>query len=292
MEQGSSEFNRHRIFGIIGMGLMGGSYAKRLRQIGVQEIIGVDISAQVCVQAEKDGCVDRASTDPRILRRAEVVIFCLPAAAMVSFLRQYGAVFRAHALLTDITGIKEPLVPAVRQYVRADLDFILAHPMAGREGSGYAASRADIFDGANYIIVRREENTAAHLRDIGHLARALGCAHIVTVTPAVHDRYIAYTSNLPHILAVALVNSAGLHRRAAYFTAGSFRDASRVADINASLWTWLLLANKENVLHEISSFQASLQGLTQALRDGDEDALLTLLEKAGQRRREWLHERN
>ncbi|MFR8761615.1 MAG: NAD-binding protein, partial [Megasphaera lornae] len=73
MEQGSSEFNRHRIFGIIGMGLMGGSYAKRLRQIGVQEIIGVDISAQVCVQAEKDGCVDRASTDPRILRRAEVV---------------------------------------------------------------------------------------------------------------------------------------------------------------------------------------------------------------------------
>lgn len=291
MKQEDCRFSRNQTVCIVGLGLIGGSYAKGFRRLGVQRILAVDIDEQALKAAKADGVIDEGYTAgcPE-LAQASVVIFCMAANTMIQFIRDNGHFFKPGTLLTDVAGIKGQTAAVIQEILPPGLDFVPGHPMAGREGQGYGMSRAEIFDGANYIIVPCRHNRLEHIQQIEAMAYALGCAHVVTVSPEEHDKLIAYTSSLPHVLATALVNSEAMSSHTKYFVAGSFRDGTRVADINAPLWTTLFLANKENLLYEIQRFSESLQEFAHMLRQEDAADMTDYLQKAAVRRRELVHE--
>lgn len=274
-------------FAVVGIGLIGGSYIKALRRLGVREIIGIDINVEVLQQAQAEGMLDVAVTRPGAeLGRADVIICALYPEQIVDFVRANVQHFKQDVLLTDVAGIKGELPQQVQCLLGEQMEFISGHPMAGKQSSGYTMSDADIFTNANYIIVKdsfNSEAAAAWLRDF---AMALGCRSTVEVTPKEHDKIIAYTSNLPHITAVALMNSSSFGDKTKFFVAGSFRDGSRVADINPELWSSLFLGNSEAVISEIDSYVEQLWQWRQALVLRDEAALKNMMRLAGERRKE------
>lgn len=273
-------------FCVVGMGLIGGSYAKRLTALGAR-VIGVNRSAAPLEAALADGAI--AAAGEAHLGEADVVIFAVPEAVTEAFVRGHAGDFKAGAVLTDAAGVKEGRAPEIQALLPAGADFISAHPMAGREGGGYGQSDGAIFQGCNYILVPQAGNAPAHVMLVRELALALGSGHVAEVTAEEHDRIIAYTSDLPHVIAAALVSSASLDEKTQYFIAGGFRDTTRIADINGPLWAGLFLANRENVLREISRYQAALDDFTRRLAARDEAALLAYLEEAKRRRRMAVH---
>ncbi|MCI2097891.1 MAG: prephenate dehydrogenase [Succiniclasticum sp.] len=274
-------------FAIVGLGLIGGSYAKALRNLRVRRVLGADIShgiARACRNANLiDDIIEPGGPS---LSEADVVLFCLYPSAVEAYIREHGSEFRPGMLVTDATGVKGKLPETIQSLLPAGCEFLSGHPMAGRQGSGLGMSDAAIFQGASYILVPTERNTAVARAWMEQFARALGCARTVAVTAAEHDRIIAYTSDLPHITAVSLVNSSSYSENTKYFIAGGFRDATRVADINPELWSDLFLANGENVLAEIEKLQKQLDRWHRAVADKDRGALQDILREAGPRRRQ------
>jgi prephenate dehydrogenase len=219
------------------------------------------------------------------LSQADVIICCVYPGAILDFVRKNAQHFQPGTLFTDATGIKGQLPEQVQALLPPACEFLAGHPMAGRQGSGLGMAAAEIFDGANYIIVPAAHNTAPAIAWLEKFAKALGCKCTVKLTAAEHDSIIAYTSDLPHILAVSLVNSASFTENTKYFIAGSFKDATRVADINPDLWSDLFLANKQNTLAEIAKYQEQLQRWQRALEQDDAQALKAMLREAGPKRR-------
>lgn len=274
-------------FAVIGLGLMGGSYAKALRRLGAGGIIGVELNEAVLRQAMQQGIIDVGVTAAgEELRQADVIICAVYPEAVSSFVSGSEQFFKSDVLLTDISGIKGDLPRRVQSLLKPGMEFISGHPMAGRQASGLAMASADIFTGANYIIVPEQHNTPEAVQWLEKFAEALGCRHTVQVNPTQHDGIIAYTSNLPHVLAASLMDSASYDDKTKYFVAGSFRDGTRVADINPELWSSLFLANKDHVIEEIDKFAAQLAIWRQALEAGDAETLKKIMAQAAQRRKE------
>lgn len=267
---------------VIGLGLMGGSFAMRLKELGAA-VIGINRTLSMAEAALRQGIVD--SIDISDLKHADIVIFCTPAKATLAFVKDHLPDFRSNAIMTDIAGVKGNLADDIRQILPLGMDFISSHPMCGHEGEGLSRADPDIFRGANYILLPDKTNRPENVELIRNMALALGCRHVPSITPEEHDRHIAYTSDLTHVLAAALINSPSLKEDTKYFTGGSFRDETRVADINSPLWTDLFLANRENLLLEIDRFTESLSAIKTALDRADKNTLLDLLEKAGKRKR-------
>ena len=273
-------------FAIVGLGLIGGSYAKALRNLKVRRIMGMDIShgiARACLNANMiDEIVEEDGSN---LKEADVIICSVYPEAMVDFVRKNITCFAEGMLLTDATGVKGTIPCEIQAMLPEGCEFLSGHPMAGRQGSGLGMSDAAIFINSNYIIVPTDQNTPEAIAWLENFAKAIGCARSVKVSMEVHDKIIAYTSDLPHITAVALVNSASYNENTQYFIAGGFRDATRVADINPELWSDLFLSNRENVIAEIENYQKQLERWKQAIADNDRDALKEIMREAGPRRR-------
>ena len=273
-------------FAIVGLGLIGGSYAKALRNLRVRKILGMDIShgiARACLNANM---IDEVvAEDGRNLKEADVIIFSVYPEAVMSFVRQNVQNFSEGMLMTDATGVKGTMPREIQELLPEGCEFISGHPMAGRQGSGLGMSDAAIFNNSNYIIVPTEKNTPEAVSWLEEFAKALGCARSVKVSMEDHDKIIAYTSDLPHITAVALVNSASYNKNTQYFIAGGFRDATRVADINPDLWSDLFLSNRENVIAEIENYQSQLERWKKAIVENDREALKEIMREAGPRRR-------
>lgn len=292
MESGFKSGNRSTrwqelSFAIIGLGLIGGSYAKALRKLGAKKIIGVERNEKTLSEAKNQGLIDVALTQANdALREANVIICAIYPEALVGFIESNVRFFNPDVLLTDVSGIKNDMISRGQALLKPGMEFISGHPMAGRQGSGLGMSDAHIFQNANYIIVPEQHNTAEAIAWLESFALALGCKHTVRVTPAEHDATIAYTSNLPHVTAVALMDSASFNDKTRYFVAGSFRDGTRVADINPELWSNLFLANKDKVADEIDKYMEQLTLWRDALRSGDGEQLKALMRTAGARRRE------
>ncbi|WP_296826010.1 prephenate dehydrogenase [uncultured Megasphaera sp.] len=291
MDTEASGFNTNETVAIIGLGLIGGSFARGLRRIGTKHIIAVDPDERALQQAKGEGMVDEVYTfGCEALKKAKLIIFCTASSVMIRFLAENRRHFAPGTIVTDVAGIKGDTAAAITALLPEGVDFISGHPMAGREGRGYAMASADIFNNANYILVPSKENKENHLLAVTSMAMALGCAHVVRVSPEEHDRFIAYTSCLPHVLATALVNSESMDTMTKYFVAGSFRDGTRVADINAPLWTNLFLANKDNLLHEIDCFRKALTSFSTMLSAEDAEGLTRFLQQAATRRRDLVYE--
>ena len=277
---------RDLTFAIVGLGLIGGSYAKALRNLKVRKILGMDIShgiARACLNANMiDEVVEEGG---RNLKEADVIICSVYPEAVVGFVRQNVQNFAEGMLMTDATGVKGTMPREIQELLPEGCEFISGHPMAGRQGSGLGMSDAAIFNNSNYIIVPTEKNTPEAVSWLEDFAKALGCARSVKVSMEDHDKIIAYTSDLPHITAVALVNSASYNENTQYFIAGGFRDATRVADINPDLWSDLFLSNRDNVIAEIENYQSQLERWKKAIVENDREMLKEIMREAGPRRR-------
>lgn len=271
---------------IVGLGLIGGSLAKALRGFRNADIYGVDKNASVLKQAEADGVILCGFSDGSgISQECDLVIICICPQQAADFINRER--FKKNALITDVCGVKQFLYQSV---IREDIHYIGGHPMAGKENGGYENSDATLFRGASYIITPSADDLSEHIALLHEMAEYIGCKKVVETTPAKHDEMISYTSQLMHVVAVALCDN-HLLDKAEGFSAGSLRDCTRVAKLNSSMWSELFLSNRGELIQRINEFEQSMDTVKNALRAGDSETLRNFLETASQRKGRYLSEK-
>jgi len=270
---------------VIGLGVIGGSYAMGLKEAGYTDVFGLDSNPETIQKALERGIIDHGSVNAgEILPLADLVILAIYPSSVVPFLREHAQEFKSGALLTDATGIKGVLIQEIEKILPADIDFVPGHPMAGREKMGIDFATNTVFKNANYIITPLERNSDEHVAMIEEMAFRLGFKRVTKIDPHTHDELIAYTSQLPHAMAVALVNSDIEGRETGRFTGDSYRALTRIAKINAPLWRELFYENRENLLAAMDSFSEELARIRRCVAEGNLDELTQLFEKSTARR--------
>ncbi|MBQ3866441.1 MAG: prephenate dehydrogenase [Clostridia bacterium] len=254
---------------IVGLGLLGGSYARALTKKGfaVSALTGRQSSVDFAL---KEGIIARgaAGVDEAMIAEADLVIFALYPHVFLEWIGENGRFLRQGAFLTDVTGVKEGVVEKVQAMLPPGVEFIAAHPMAGREVYGVENSDDGIFRGANYIVVPTEKNTPEGVALCRELGELLGFARVTELTPRKHDEMIAFVSQLTHCIAVSLMcacDDPGL----VDYTGDSFRDLTRIARINEDMWSELFLLNRPALLMEMDRFKESFDGLYEDIRTGN-----------------------
>lgn len=272
---------------IVGLGLIGGSIAKALTQYTDHRVYAFNRTRQVLDDALDSGAI-HGIADRHTLAAADVIYLCLYPEADIRFVEEYGDSFRPGCIVTDACGIKNAICPSlVALSKKFNFVFVGGHPMAGKERSGFYVSEAALFRGASYILVPCEADEAS-VETVRSLAMEMGFGGTVCTTMENHDQMIAFTSQLPHLLACAYVLSPRCREHRG-FSAGSYRDVSRVARINADMWTELFFDNQEALIRETDALMDHLQQLRNALAENDRDTVHSLLEQ-GRRIKEELGE--
>lgn len=279
-------------YGIIGMGIMGGSFAKSIRQNVLSmsgakgKIFACNRSTACLDMAKNEGVADKIFTIDcvdEMLVECDFVFVCLYPHATVDFLKNHMSYFKSGAIVTDISGVKCIFEKELPQIMRNDVDFIIGHPMAGGEKEGYAASDAKFFVNHNYILIPRESNEVSNIELMKKLILAMGFTRITETSCDVHDYKIGFTSQLCHVIASALVESAEDSQITA-FGGGSFEDLTRIAMINAPLWTELFISNKEKLVSHIERFEKQLEILKNLIENEDAEGLCALLNDTREKR--------
>ena len=224
-----------------------------------------------------------AGTDERMIREADAIIFALYPGIFPDWVRDHQHLFKSGAFMTDVTGVKSCIVYRIQELLREDVEFIAAHPMAGRELSGVRNSDDRIFRDANYIIVPTEKNTAKGIEWCGMLGRLLGCGRISVLSPEEHDEMIGFVSQLTHCIAVSLMTCSDSTRLADY-TGDSFRDLTRIARINDSMWSELFMMNREPLLRQMDTFLKELHNFRDMLERGDTEGMRAKMRLSTERR--------
>lgn len=271
-------------FCIVGLGLLGGSYAMGLTRAG-HTVTAVDVRPEAITWAAQAGIITAGTTQELapLLARAEAVVLGLYPTACVQWLQEHQHLLRSGALITDVSGVKCGVVEQIQTFLRPDVEFIASHPMAGKEVSGVEYADCAMFAPANFLITPTAQNSPRAIAFAQELAQTLGFARITQLTCAEHDRMIGYVSQLTHVIAVCLMNAQD-NTDLAKYTGDSFRDLTRIARINDKLWTELFLLNKENLTTEIDMFARALADVRQKLADGDAEGLAALLRQSTTRR--------
>ncbi len=267
--------------GIVGLGLIGGSFAKAISFRTKHEVYGADCNAESVKKALADGAIC-GILQQRTLKDMDMTILALPPKATVSFFNENAAFF-GDSTVFDTCGVKQYVLNGVKaKAAEHNVCFIGVHPMAGREYSGYDYSQETLFDRASFIVV--DENVPeARLLAVCALAEEIGFRHVEHTTAARHDRVIAYTSQLAHVVSNGYIQSKTLAEKDG-FCAGSFADMTRVAKIDAKLWTELFLLNREPLLNEMEELMHNLEKLRDAVRDSDAAALQNILQQGNDRK--------
>lgn len=270
---------------IVGLGLLGGSYAKGLKKLGFQ-VNAITKEQSSIDYALKNGIIDKGTTeiDANLINEADLVIFALYPHIFIDWIAENQQYFKSGAILTDVTGVKGCIVDKIQGILREDVEFIAAHPMAGKEVSGVENSDDSIFKEANYIVVPTEKNSEEAIELCKNLGEILGFKKVVTLSVEEHDRMIAFLSQLTHCIAVSLMccnNTEGLEK----YTGDSFRDLTRIANINDEMWSELFLNNKEVLLSEMDRFKASFDELYQKIKSDDRDGMREMMKTSTTRRK-------
>lgn len=269
---------RNSTITIIGLGLMGGAIAEGLRKINAKNLWAVDLNKKSLQRAEALKIIDRGFCKPKeALKNSDIIIICLYPSNTIEFIKNNMHFFKKNAVITDIVGIKRYIISEVEGVLRDDLDFIGGHPMAGKEQSGFGYADSSIFKGRNYIITPTTKNKHKNILMVENLAKSLGFETIVKVDAETHDQRIAFTSQLCHVLAAALIysnNDEDINN----FEGGSFRDLTRIAMINSHMWTELFMKNKDMLLDEIYKFQNSINIIKKFIENNNSDDLITLFD--------------
>lgn len=262
---------------IAGLGLIGASLAKTIKKNTNHYVMGWNRTQSVSEKALEDGAVDEIGDLSELIPKADITFVNFYPDAIVPFIEEHKSLFKPGSIVTDSCGIKTKICRTLEKE-DFNFSFIGAHPMAGREVSGYENSLATLFDNASFICT--PTNASKSKTDtLTELAREMGFARTVVTTPEHHDEMIAFTSQIAHVLACSYVLSplAPMHTG---FSAGSYRDVSRVARINGEMWSELFIANKEPLIREIDDLVQNLEKFRAAIDKEDSAELESLMASA------------
>lgn len=269
---------------VVGLGLIGGSYAKALKRMGYH-VSAIDTNRSSIEYALEENIIDAGSTcpDEAILSAADCVIIALYPSIITEWIKENQKYFKSGIRITDVTGIKSSIVYDIQSILRDDVEFIAAHPMAGREVYGVRNSDDRIFRDANFIVVPTDKNSDEAIVWCRNLGRILGFNRIAVLTPEEHDDMIAYVSQLTHCIAVALM-TANDNENLKDYTGDSFRDLTRIARINEDMWTELFFMNKKPLLEEMDRFIEEIKCIRNLIDNEEADQLKDKMRLSTKRR--------
>ena len=281
------KIDKTKSFLIVGLGLLGGCYAKALKKKGFA------VSAITKEQADIDyalnqGIIDQGSVsvEEELIQRADIIVFALYPHTFVEWIKEYGHLIKEGTILTDVTGVKSCIVYEIQSLLKPGVEFIAAHPMAGREVSGVQNSDDAIFRQANYIVVPTSANTFGAIELCKELGEILGFARVSVLNPEKHDEMIAFLSQLTHCIAVSLMcanDNPGL----VFYTGDSFRDLTRIANINDEMWSELFLSNREALLKEMEKYRNTFDRLYDCIKNNDREEMRSMMRISTERRAEF-----
>ena len=269
---------------IVGLGLLGGSYARVLKRFGFH-ISAITLDQASIDYAIKENIIDEGTTelDERLIGEADLVIFALYPHVFVEWIKENQNLLKSGALITDVTGVKRSIVYQIQDILRPDVEFVAAHPMAGREVSGVENSTDRMFIGANYIVTPTEKNTPEAIQTCIELGRLLGFSNVTTLTPEEHDEMIGFLSQLTHCIAITLM-TCNDKENMEKFTGDSFRDLTRIARINDLMWSELFIANKDVLIDQMNMFIDKFNSLKTMLEEEDVEGMREMMRHSTSRR--------
>ena len=258
---------------IVGLGVIGGGYAKGLTDKGYNVYCITknksDIDYAIEYKMIKDGC---DFVNPSFVENADIIISALYPSVFIEWVKENQHLFKSGAILTDVSGVKSTVVYKIQSFLREDVEFISAHPMAGRERSGVEYSDPSVFIGANYIITPTDKNTEEAIEICKEIGEELNFGRISILSPEEHDKMVAFLSQLTHCIAVSLMTcntEEGLEK----YTGDSFRDLTRIAKINDKMWAELFLMNKDALLAQMDDFIHDFTEFRNLIASGNEEKM-------------------
>jgi prephenate dehydrogenase len=270
------------IITVVGLGVVGGSYVKALKGQGY-EVYGVDIDEETLQQAKDEGCIIEGYTDGHeIIAKSDLTVICLYPSLVLDFIASHT--FKKGSIVTDVVGIKSYFMKKAIELIDPDVEYVSGHPMAGRENKGYAFASKEVFQGANFIIIEHQKNKRESIQFMQDFVSQLGFKSVRIMSPYEHDEIISFTSQLSHVIAVSLMNSDDQKYDTGKYIGDSFRDLTRIANINPDLWAELFLNNKKYLLSSMERFENQFDILKQALLNDDEEGLKELFYESSSRR--------
>lgn len=280
---------------IAGLGLMGSSFARAIKDLSSEYYVaGIDRLEQPVFQGQQDRVLDEGAVLRReedkvryLLNKAGLIILSMYPEGILEFIDQYRDALAPGTVMIDICGLKGMLVDEAQKRMPEGVEYVATHPMAGKEKSGYENGDGEMFLGASFILTPTAHNTPETITALKEMAFHMGFGKIREVSPEEHDRLIAYTSHLPHVIASSLINSWDGDDDVSAYAGGSFRDATRVAEINADLWTQLFMHNQKPLIEKVTKYIDSLEAFKTALLQEDDARIREFLETASERKKEW-----
>lgn len=271
-------------FLIVGLGLIGGSYAQALTDLGY-EVGAITRSQKSIDYAKEKGLIAHGTTEvtKEYVSQFDIVVFALYPKVFIEWIDKYQEYFKTGALLTDVTGVKGPVVYKIQDMLRSDVEFVGAHPMAGKEVYGVQNADKSIFRNANYIVTPTERNTKDGIEAIKQLGRLLGFKTVAELCPSEHDEMIGFLSQLTHCIAVSLMTCKDSEKLVDY-TGDSFRDLTRIAKINEDMWCELFLLNKEELLAQMDLFINKFKILKDSIEKEDIESIKDIMRLSTKRR--------
>lgn len=275
--------NKNQGVAIVGLGVIGGSIAGALKSNGYRNILGIDKQASTITEAIKQSYINSGDICPdKILPLADIVIVCLYPQDTIEFIKKNLKYFKKNAIITDVSGIKKEIMDDINGCLREDLEFVGGHPMSGNHSKGIDHSNPNIFRDSSYWITPTINNTKEAINRIKTLALNLGCKTILEIDPKEHDKLITIASHMPHIAALALMN---IYEADMDDMLGpSFKDATRVAQINSKLWAELFISNKLNLAQQIRLMQDKMEELREVILSSDINRLELIMDNAKKKR--------
>lgn len=267
---------------VVGLGVIGGSYIQALYGLG-HEVYGIDTNQETLKQAKQDGYIIEGYVDGHeIISQSDLTMICLYPSLVLDFISQHT--FKKGSIVSDVVGIKSYFLEKALKMINQDVEYVSGHPMAGREKKGYAYASKDVFKNANYIVIEHSSNKKETIDFMCDFVSQLGFKSVKIMSPYDHDEIISFTSQLPHTIAVALINSDNQKYNTGKYIGDSFRDLTRIANINGDLWAELFLNNKDYLLKSMERFEQQFDAIKKALNNNDEEALKEMFKESSMRR--------
>lgn len=269
---------------IVGLGLMGGSYAMALKKQGIK-VNAITKEQDSIDYAIENGIIDKGSTeiDADMIGEADLVVFALYPNVFKKWIESNQHLFKPGCIITDVTGVKTSVVYDIQKILRDDVEFIAAHPMAGREVYGVRNSDPSIFEKANYIVTPTEKNTSEAIRLCKELGEMLGFLRVSALSPEEHDEVIGFVSQLTHCIAITLMTCNEKENLEKY-TGDSFRDLTRIARINEDMWSELFMMNKAALLTQMDMFEERFIDLRKMIRTDNVEGIKEMMRHSTKRR--------
>lgn len=269
---------------IVGLGLLGGSYAEGLTDAGYY-VSAIDKNPESIKYALNKKIIQDGTTfvEKEFVQQFDIVIFGLYPKVFVEWLKEYQNYLKPNCIITDVTGIKTWLINEIEVFLRNDISFVAHHPMAGKEVYGVENSDKSMFLNANFIVTQTKSSTIESINVVKEIGRILNFKNIVELSKEEHDEMIGFLSQLTHCIAVSLMSCKD-SKHLVQYTGDSFRDLTRIAKINENMWSELFLLNKDELLSQMDLFLDKFNSLKTSIENNDINAMKEIMRVSTKRR--------